>query len=51
VYGAHRNGAEIDPDEESAIAPLGVNAAIAFAYVEAQTLRGRLSEPARFAYR
>jgi hypothetical protein len=52
LYGAHRNGAEIDPDEESAIAPLGVNAAIAFAYVEAQTLRARLSElEARFAYR
>jgi hypothetical protein len=51
VYGAHRNGADIDPDEQSAIAPLGVNAAIAFAYVESQALRARLSElEARIAY-
>jgi hypothetical protein len=44
VYGAHRNGADIDADEQSALAPLGVNAAIAFAYVEAQRLRARISE-------
>lgn len=46
-----RNGADIDPDEEAAIAPLGINAAIALAYVDAQTLRARLTElEARFAY-
>jgi len=43
VYGAHRNGADIDPDEERALSPLATNAAIAFDHLDAEALRGRIA--------
>jgi hypothetical protein len=44
VYGAHRNGADIDPDEQRALAPLVRNAAIAFDHLEALSLRARVAD-------
>jgi hypothetical protein len=44
VYGAHQNGADIDPDEQRALAPLVRNAAIAFDHLETVALRARVAD-------
>jgi len=43
LYGAHRNGADIDPDEQRALTPLVRNAAAAFSHLEAAALRARVA--------
>jgi hypothetical protein len=43
IFGAHRNGADIDPDEQYALVPLVRNAAIAFDHLEALALRTRVT--------
>ncbi|HET9343854.1 MAG TPA: PDZ domain-containing protein [Candidatus Eremiobacteraceae bacterium] len=43
VYGAHRSGADIDPDEQRALVPLVRNAATAFGHIEAAALRARVA--------
>ena len=43
LYGAHRNGADIDPDEQRALSPLVRNAAIAFDHLETMALRARVA--------
>ena len=43
VYGAHANGADIDPDELRALAGLVKNAAVAYDHLEAQALRARIA--------
>jgi hypothetical protein len=41
LYGAHRDGADIDPDEVRSLVPLCVSAGAAYAHIEAETLRLR----------
>lgn len=43
LYGAHRNGADIDPDEQRALVPLVRNAAAAYGHIEAAALRDRVA--------
>jgi len=43
VYGAHQNGADIDPDEQRALDPLIRSAAIAIDHLEAVALRARVA--------
>ncbi|MBV9269849.1 MAG: hypothetical protein JO165_02065 [Candidatus Eremiobacteraeota bacterium] len=43
IYGAHRNGADIDPDEQRALVPLATNAAIAFDHLDVEALRSRVA--------
>jgi len=43
VYGAHENGADIDPDEQRALVPLVRNAAIAYDHLETAALRARVA--------
>lgn len=42
VYGGHRNGADIDPDEARDLAPLAVGAAAAYDRLEAEALREKV---------
>ncbi len=39
LYGAHRNGADLDSDEERALSPLVDNAMVTYDHLEAQALR------------
>jgi hypothetical protein len=43
LYGAHRNGADIDPDEVRSIALLVDNAGAAYDHIEARTLRAQVA--------
>jgi hypothetical protein len=42
LYGAHRNGADIDPDEEGELIPLAVGAGAACDHIEAQSLQAKI---------
>lgn len=44
LYGAHSNGADIDPDEQRALLPLAMNAAVAYDHLETVALRARIAE-------
>ncbi len=44
LYGAHRDGADIDPDEIKALIPLVANAAITYDHLEAAALREENAE-------
>lgn len=41
LYGAHRSGADIDPDEVRSLVPLCVGAGAAYAHIDAEMLRVR----------
>lgn len=43
LFGAHRNGADIDPDEQRALVPLVRNAAAAYGHLETAALRARVA--------
>ena len=43
IYGAHSNGADIDPDEQKSLAPLATSAASALDHLDAQALRSRVA--------
>lgn len=43
VFGAHQNGADIDPDEQRALVPLVRNSATAYEHVETAALRSRVA--------
>lgn len=42
LYGAHRNGADIDPDEERHLVPLAVGAGAAYEHLETEALRTKI---------
>jgi hypothetical protein len=42
LYGPHRNGADIDPDEQRAMAPLLDRAGAAYDHIDAQALRAKV---------
>ena len=41
-YGPHTNGADIDPDEEKALAPLLERAGAAYDHIDANALRAKV---------
>ena len=43
VYGAHRSGADIDPDEQRALQSLATGAAVAYDHLEVTRLRARIA--------
>jgi hypothetical protein len=47
LYGAHRNGADIDPDEEKALLPLLERAGAAYDHIDAKALRAKVELLAR----
>jgi len=47
LYGAHRNGADIDPGEERNLVPLAASAGAAYDYLEAEALRAKVEKLTR----
>jgi hypothetical protein len=42
MYGPHRTGADIDPDEQKSLAPLLDRAGAAYDHIDAQALRAKV---------
>ena len=47
LYGPHRSGADIDPDEEKSLAPLLERAGAAYDHIDAQALRAKVEQLTR----
>ena len=44
LYGAHRNGSDLDPDERAMLGTLADRAGAAYEHVESETLRREVAE-------